>query len=62
MAYNLSIEDEEMEVLRQLFNSQIAVTLATVEVIADLKRKVVYAAKAPVLPAVEEVTILTPSS
>lgn len=50
MSYSLIISDEQMEFLRQLFQSQIAVTLATVEIVSDLKRMVMHTLPTPTLP------------
>jgi hypothetical protein len=42
--HTLTLTDDELEFLTQLFNSDIAVTIKTVEIVADLRKKVMGAA------------------
>lgn len=41
--YEISFTETEMEFFRQLFSSQLPVTINTVELIAELKRKLLTA-------------------
>lgn len=41
--YTLSFDENEMEFFRQLFSSQLPVTINTVELVADLKKKLLTA-------------------
>ena len=46
--YEISVTEDEMEFFRQLFSSQLPVTINTVELVAELKRKLLTAKARPV--------------
>lgn len=41
--YLFSLTENEMAFFRQLFDSQVSVTIATVEIVAELKKKILTA-------------------
>lgn len=52
--YTFSLTESEMAFFRELFQSQLAITLDKVEIVASVKKKVLSAEKLPDPPTVSE--------